>query len=205
MGDDFWENLLNGHAQTTVPSAVDQRMAGKAHGEAFESVRHLTDKSRAANALELPVKAGTRVSFSGTLGAYLSEENPPQKGSEGEVVHVRSANGDVTSHEGKVFVKWDDGEFRSVHAEFLRKAEQKPTARKARMRHGDPTTVMGGIPAGVNQIRVASLGDLTSFLRVAEGTLVHKSTKDLWSFDKDADGSLVVSRLFDDTGAPLKG
>jgi hypothetical protein len=204
MGDDFWENLLHGHTQTTVPGAVDQRIAGKAYGEDFESVRHLTDRSREANALQLPVEPGTRVSFVGTLGAYLSEENPPHEGAEGEVVNVRSANGDVTSHNGKVFVKWDDGGFRPIHAEYLRKAKQKPS-KKASVRHGDPTTVTGRIPKDVNRIKVGSLGDLTSFLKVAEGTLIHKSTKDLWSFSKDADGGLVVSRLFDDTGEPLKG
>jgi hypothetical protein len=204
MGDDFWENLLHGHAQTTVPGAVDQRIAGRAYGEDFESVRHLTDKHREANTFQLPVEAGTRVSFSGTLGAYLSEENPPREGAEGEVVNVRSANGDVTSHNGKVFVKWDDGDFRPIHAEFLRKAEKKK-AKQASVRHGDPTNILGRIPAGVNRIRVASLGDLTTFLKVADNTLIHKSTKDLWSFSKDADGGLVVSRLFDDTGEPLKG
>ena len=52
--------------------------------------------------------------------------------------------------------------------------------------------------------RVASLGDLTDFLKVASGALVHKSTKDLWSYSKDADGNFLVSRLFDDEGEPLK-
>ena len=54
------------------------------------------------------------------------------------------------------------------------------------------------------RLRAASLGDLTEFLKVAEGTLIHKSTKDLWSFKKDADGMLQVERLFDDNGKPLK-
>ena len=53
-------------------------------------------------------------------------------------------------------------------------------------------------------MRVGSLGDLTDFLKIAEGVLVHKSTNDLWSFAKDADG-YVVSRLFDNSGEPLKG
>jgi hypothetical protein len=204
MGDDLWENLLQGHAQTHVPGAVDQRLAGKAHGESFESVRTLTDRHREANALPLPVPAGTRVSFTGSLGAYMSSDNLPPKGVEGEVVNVRSANGDVTSHNGKVFVKWDDGDFRPIHAEYLRKAKQT-APRKASVRHGDPTSVTGRIAKNVTRIRVASLGDLTSFLKVAEGTLVHKSTNDLWSFTKDADGGLVVERLFDDSGEPLKG
>lgn len=54
-------------------------------------------------------------------------------------------------------------------------------------------------------IRVASLGDLTQFLKRADGKLVHKSTNDLWSYSKDADGNFLVERLFDDEGEPLKG
>jgi hypothetical protein len=57
---------------------------------------------------------------------------------------------------------------------------------------------------GKKAMRIASLGDLTNFMKIAEGVLIHKSTNDLWSFSKDADG-FVVSRLFDDTGEPLKG
>lgn len=53
-------------------------------------------------------------------------------------------------------------------------------------------------------IRVASLGDLTGFLRVSNDLLVHKSTRDLWSVSKTADGAFEVSRLFDDDGSPLK-
>lgn len=204
MNDDFWNNLINGHAVTTVTGAMDTHLAGKAHGEDFESVRNLTDKFREANALELPVAAGTRVSFIGTLGAYLSDTNTPPEGMEGEVVTVRSANGDVTAHDGKVFVKWTDGEFRPVYATFLRAAKKK-AQKKANIRYGDPSDALGRIPKGVNRIRVACLGDITSFLKVAEGTLVHKSTKDLWSFTKDADDGLVVERLFDSNGEPLKG
>jgi hypothetical protein len=204
MSDDFWSNLINGHAVTTVNGAMDQHLSGKAHGEDFESVRNLTDKYREAHALELPVAAGTRVSFIGTLGAYLSDENPPSEGMAGEVVTVRSAHGDVTAHEGKVFVKWDDGKFRPIYATFLREVEEK-TKKKANIRHGDPSDALGRIPTNVNRIRVASLGDISSFLKVADGTLVHKSTKDLWSFSKDADGGLLVERLFDSNGEPLKG
>jgi hypothetical protein len=202
--DDFWEKLAEGHAKGTVPNAVDQRIAGKALGDSFESVRHLTEKGRAAVALKLPVSAGTRVAFAGSLGALLTYDNPPVKGAVGEVVHVKSANGEVTAHNGKVFVKWDDGEFRPIHAAHLRLAAEKRT-RTGRMVTKDPTDFLGRIASGVTRIRVASLGDISSFLKVADGTLVHKSTNDLWSFAKDADGGLVVERLFDDNGSPLKG
>ena len=57
----------------------------------------------------------------------------------------------------------------------------------------------------VTSMRVASLGDLTGFLRVAEHVLVHKSTRDLWQVAKTADGNYDVTRLFDDNGQPIKG
>ena len=53
--------------------------------------------------------------------------------------------------------------------------------------------------------RVGALGDLRAFLQRNDGKLVHKSTNDLWSYAKDAEGGFIVSRLFDDTGEPLKG
>jgi hypothetical protein len=52
-------------------------------------------------------------------------------------------------------------------------------------------------------IRVASLGDLSSFLKVSNDLLVHKSSKDLWKVEKTADG-FQVTRLFDDEGKPIK-
>ena len=50
---------------------------------------------------------------------------------------------------------------------------------------------------------MASLGDLTDFLRVADDTLVHRSTKDLWSFRQDG-AEYVIERLFDTDGDPIK-
>jgi hypothetical protein len=35
-------------------------------------------------------------------------------------------------------------------------------------------------------------------------TLIHKADRDLWNFQKDADGNLLLTRLFDATGEPLK-
>jgi hypothetical protein len=53
-------------------------------------------------------------------------------------------------------------------------------------------------------LRVASLGDLTEFLKLADDTLIHRSTRDLWSFRRDG-GDFVIERLFDEVGEPLKG
>ena len=55
-----------------------------------------------------------------------------------------------------------------------------------------------------SKVRIASLGDLTGFLRVSNNLLVQKCTKDLWSVSKTAEGGFEVSRLFDDDGTPLK-
>lgn len=55
------------------------------------------------------------------------------------------------------------------------------------------------------KIRVASLGQLSSFQRVSAETLVHKSDRDLWSLKKESDGKFYIERLFDDNGTPLKG
>lgn len=294
--DDFWEGLARGHAASTYQSSVDLHLTGKPSREKFTSVRELTDFGRKSSALQLPVPAGTMVLFAGDLGATLSMPNPPKKGMPGEVVPVKSAGGEVTSHEGMVFVKWADGVFRSVHAEFLRLAPLPKEASSNRefvdsvknrgrapaidpdeyppirgmegpfrypsgkilyydpregayydsktdmyldrnaklaaeepkaeddpcwegyemfgMKEKDGKKVPNCIPQktaseeallrGTRRFRVASLGDLRSFLKVADGTLVHKSTKDLWSFKKDADGGLTVERMFDTSGKPLK-
>lgn len=55
------------------------------------------------------------------------------------------------------------------------------------------------------RVRVASIRDLSQFMRVSADTLVHKSEHDLWSFGKEADGSFYITRLFNDNGEPLKG
>ena len=294
--DDFWTSLAAGHTNTVLAGAMDSHLSGKSIDESFGSVRTLTDVHRQANALSLPVEAGTKVVFAGGLGAHMSYDDVPADGITGEVVMVKSATGSITHHDGKVFVKWADGKFRPIHAEHLRLAghgkaasdvkatfekikalaEKKPknkflkdllkqmadegfTPTEKQMKvvkeiEGeieqqsemkkelkgldkdaafDPSTIgeKKGGPVehdpgdknimehfgqgdlhGMTEVakgktatfRVASLGDLTQFLKVADGTLVHKSTKDLWSFNKDADGNFLVSRLFDDEGEPLK-
>jgi len=55
------------------------------------------------------------------------------------------------------------------------------------------------------RIQIASLGDLSPFLRLSAETLIHRSERDLWSLKKESDGKYYVERLFDDNGEPLKG
>lgn len=199
---DFWDSLiasaytpdevrdslslhLASDEDTEIPASLKQgRGIG---GGQFKSVRALTDKGRAESALVLPVDAGTKVAFETNIGSLMSYENPPEQGSVGTVTTVRSASGDVTSHDGMVFVRWDNGTIQGIHAAHLRLASgSKRTAAAAKSR-----------------IRVASLGDLTDFLRIGSDTLVHKATQDLWKLTKDPQG-FVIERLFDDNGGPLK-
>lgn len=53
--------------------------------------------------------------------------------------------------------------------------------------------------------KVASLEQLSGFVRTASDTLVHKSNQDLWSLQKDANGEFFIERKFDNTGGPVKG
>lgn len=56
-----------------------------------------------------------------------------------------------------------------------------------------------------SQTRVASLDQLKGFVRTASDTLIHKSTQDLWTLQKDAKGDFYIQRAFDSAGDPVKG
>lgn len=60
-------------------------------------------------------------------------------------------------------------------------------------------------PARAGRVKVASLAQLSGFVRTAEDTLIHKSNRDLWALQKDAKGEFYIERMFDAQGAPLKG
>ena len=186
---DFWDDLTNRWEGTKVSSSMDAHLGGnRMEGDHFNSVRVLTDSGRAKAALKLPVKAGTRVSFVENLGSLLTYENPPSHKMEGTVVTVRTADGDTTYHHDRVFVQWDDGEFRSIHREHLRRAN------------------LNNKKASNVRMVVSNLGDLSNFFTASDknGTdLIHKATEDLWSLEKEG-GEYVLTRLFDDQGSPLK-
>jgi hypothetical protein len=56
-----------------------------------------------------------------------------------------------------------------------------------------------------DQIKVASLGDLSQFFRMSNDTLVHKAERDLWRIGEDKAGNVVIERLFDPTSnQPIK-
>jgi Fe-S-cluster containining protein len=64
-----------------------------------------------------------------------------------------------------------------------------------------------GIDSFLNDstVKVASLEDLFSFDRVDKAHLIHKATKDLWTIDADKSGNVQITRLFDNSGEPIKG
>lgn len=166
---------------TWMAGAVDDHLSPVA------SVRHLVQGTEEVFPEDIP--AGTRVAFEGSLSALLSYPYPPELGATGTVVTVKTAVGNATSHEGMVFVKWDDGRFLGIH--------------RAHLTPG-PSTEKTASLANYRRV-IASLGDLDEFLRVASAgsDLVHKATRDLWSL-KVSDGEYVIERLFDETGKPLK-
>lgn len=184
--DDFWETFANTYV---VESAIDQVLQGKnLGGPETVSLQDLTDRGRMANALPPPYDAGRRVAFIANVGSVLTYENVPGDSIEGTIIKVKSGGEKTTSSgDGLVFVQWDDGRFRPIFAEHLR-----PGSSNQRM-------------ARNVAIRVADFGMMGQFFspHTAGDELVHKATKDLWSFRKD-DGGYVIERLFDSTGTPLK-
>lgn len=196
MNDDFWEDaqMMFAAQEATMDKLLDPipTEGTPFEGEHYTSVRELTDVMKRRKALPLPVEAGKRVRFVANLGSVLTYPDVPDEGIEGTVVTVRTAGGDHTSLDERVFVLWDDGKFRSILAEHLRPAR---TNRKQ---------------ARTVRIVTADLGDLSSFFAPAGGMvgvksddLVHKATKDLWSFRQEG-GQYVIERLFNEDGNPLK-
>ena len=186
---DFWDDMNEVYA---VESAIDHHLLEhELGGEHFQQLRKLTEKDRKRNALELPVEAGARVSFTANIGSLLTYPDPPDDGLEGTVVTVRTAQGDTTFQDERVFVTWDDGQFRAIFAEHLRRAKgNRKQARNVRLVLSD-------------------LGDLSNFFVPVGGSgkkaedLVHKATKDLWSFRQEGD-QYVIERLFQENGEPLQ-
>jgi len=54
-----------------------------------------------------------------------------------------------------------------------------------------------------NRIVVGSMSELVDFFRVSKDTLVHKAEKDLWRLT-EKNGQVVIERLFDPNGKPLR-
>lgn len=184
--EDFWNSLVFGQRHKSAAS-VDNYLSSNAADKSV-GLRALTDRGRESNALHLPAIAGTRVAFVTNIGSVLSYPTLPEQDATGNVVMVRTAEGDQTSLGGMVFVKFDDGNFMQIHPEHLKLASSSSKQANSFVQ------------------RCGSLGDLTGFLRSSrdDSQLIHKATQDLWSFEQTDEGDFLISRLFDDSGDPLK-
>ncbi len=131
-------------------------------------------------------KVGMRVAFFSSMESFLTYTNPPAKGSCGTVVQVKCASGNTTSDGDYVFVKWDGGGFLPVLRRHLRVTSTN-------------TRRANDITFQTQNLAVV----FASYSLVGKDELVHKATRDLWSFRKDAD-EYVIERLFDNNGNPLK-
>lgn len=60
------------------------------------------------------------------------------------------------------------------------------------------------VVAPFKSVRVASIRDLSGFTRLSAETLVHKADRDLWSIRRQSDGAMLIERMFNDDGSPLK-
>lgn len=60
-------------------------------------------------------------------------------------------------------------------------------------------------PVKPGRVKVGSLAQLSGFIRTAEDTLVHKSSRELWALRQDGTGEFYIERMFDEMGGPLKG
>jgi hypothetical protein len=151
-------------------------------------ISELTDRGRKNRVKATNFEDGMRV-MSHTNNGVVIPGQLPTSGTKGTVVSVKTATGDVTSLDGEVFVQFDGrNKIDRIPANFLRVASMKV--------------------ANINDHFIVLSGPnlSASFLSQAggESTLVHKSTKDLWSMKVSEDGSFDVERLFDDNGDPLK-
>lgn len=183
----FWESFIKNSA-LNPPSVMDEFLS-RGEKRANASVQELTDKYKNSQSLELPVLPGTKVAFVASIESMMGVRHPPADGATGTTVMIRSASyGDITSLQDFVFVKWDHGGFSQMDRRYLRKVTGTKTASEDYVKFAYPGS------------------DFSQFLKVSADSddLVHKATQDLWSCKKGQNGEVILSRLFDETGEPLK-
>ena len=76
-----------------------------------------------------------------------------------------------------------------MYAELLKNSS---SLRKEADEFGSMDDFIGG-----GKMKIASMDDLLSFVRIGDNTLVHKAEKDLWRISEDKGGQVVIERLFD--------
>lgn len=189
---ELFDEISQSYFSYANSSHMDQILSGvKIGGKSTSSVKNtLSQYAQNIPYTSWPPKAGSRVAFSENVEALFAYKNPPAPGQKGTVVKVRTARGDSTHDDGRVFVKWDDGSFSAIHKDHLKASSLSENSKTA----------------SCNRIMLASLGDLGDFFSpsaTSSNDLVHKATKDLWSL-QEVEGEYVLERLFDDNGEPLK-
>ena len=178
------DNIFVASESTDV---VSNFLNGKSHGKVLASV------FGPDNSVEEKLPSGSRVAFDLSVEAALTYQNPPLDGAEGTVVRMRSSHGNITHKGDFMFIRWDDGRVQSTHFSHLKKLANVETP------DYNPKLV-----GKVSRMRVSSLGILADeFLNRTSNELIHKATKDLWSFSQGENG-YVIERLFDDAEGPLK-
>lgn len=197
MAGEFWEQD-DDFSQMFVDSPNSSVVSSFINGEVEHKTTmfDLTDKGREAKALPLDSVSGTRVSFVSNIGSVMSYAVPPSSGLKGTVVTVRTSSGDTTRIGENIFVKWDDGQLMPIHQEHLRVVSGEVD-----------TKYKYGYVKSQSRIVVSNFGVLAEEFSSVDGSnsdLIHKATKDLWSFRKDEKGGYVLERLFDQTGEVLK-
>jgi hypothetical protein len=170
------DDIIFGSAQRTA--SLDAVLETK--------ISDLNDRTRKTKAKSF--QEGIRV-VAHTNNGLVIPGQLPKAGTKGVVVSVKTANGDVTSLDGEVFVRFDGRDkIDRIPSNFLRQASMKVS------NLDDHFIVLSG-PSLMASFATAS-GE--------ENVLVHKATQDLWSMKVSEDGSFDVERLFDDNGNPLK-
>lgn len=174
MKKKFYDQFLSGF-HTKVASSMDNFL----RGQPFDSP-HFTSVQNHA------YKAGDRVLFDATEEAILTHDDAPEDRTEGTVVAVKTASGILTKYQKTAFVKWDDGNFMRVETKFLKKGRKKKGS-SFQVSFDSQKSFMGSfVPRSKNA-----------------NELVHKATQDLWALEKNDEG-FTLSRLFDETGKPLR-
>jgi hypothetical protein len=194
---DFWSDLTSCYIQD---SSMDDFLSTKTTKQASHSVRELTDSYRDSITVKLPIEAGTRVAFITNLGSVLTYDKMPEPHTEGTVVKVRTASGDTTAVNGLVFVQWDRGGVIPIRAEHLSRevSQASSMTRKAFVRRVADIEDLNDFFQPRHRSLLASLGSIDD-----SGELIHKATRDLWSFRKDGE-FWVIERLFEEDGNPIK-
>lgn len=90
------------------------------------------------------------------------------------------------SDQGLIATCTSDG-FRLVNPHYLKRAAGSPPAHLARWASSIEDVVDQGFT-----------------LRAEPGELIHRATRDLWGFEPDNQGRIVLCRLFDPSGHPLR-